>query len=134
METRGIVSIDTNVLVRFLVEDKEAAEQCRAATEVFKRQAVFIPESVLLETEWVLRAVYAVPRGEIHSACKKLLSLGQVLVPDRQVLRQVLAYFEAGFDFADAWHLIRSEGNEMKTFDLSFIKKARMSGHLASSP
>jgi len=45
-----------------------------------------------------------------------------------------LAYFEAGLNFADAWHLIRSEGNEMKTFDLSFIKKARKSGHLASSP
>jgi len=125
METEEIVCIDTNVLVRFLVEDEAATEQCRAATEVFKRQAVFIPESVFLETEWVLRAVYAVPRGEIHSACKKLLGLSQVLVPDRQALRQVLAYFEAGFDFADAWHLIRGEGHEMKTFDARFINKAR---------
>lgn len=75
-----------------------------------------------------------ISRFEICSGLKKLLSLGQVLVPDQQVLRQVLAYFEAGLNFADAWHLIRSEGNEMKTFDLSFIKKARKSGHLASSP
>jgi predicted nucleic-acid-binding protein len=134
METQGIVSIDTNVLVRFLVQDEGAVDQCRAAKQLIKRQAVFIPESVFLETEWVLRAVYNVPRGQIHTAFSKLLGLAQVLVPDRSALTQVLAYFESGFDFADAWHLIRSEGNEMKTFDGTFIKKARGAGHLASSP
>ena len=134
METKDIVSIDTNVLVRFLVEDTGAAEQCRAAKELFKRGPIFIPESVFLETEWVLRAVYDVPRSEIHAACTKLLGLSQVSVPDRSVLRQVLACYAAGFDFADAWHLIRSEGHEMKTFDAAFIKKARRAGHSASSP
>ena len=126
--------MDTNVLVRFLVEDKGAADQCRAAKELFTKRAVFIPESVLLETEWVLRAVYTVARAEIHAAFTKLLGLGQVSVPDRSVLRQVLACYAAGFDFADAWHLIRSEGQEMKTFDKGFMKKARRAGHAASSP
>ena len=134
METESIVSIDTNVLVRFLVEDKGAADQCQAAKKLFKSGAIFIPESVFLETEWVLRAVYDVPRSEIHTAWTKLLGLSQVAVPDRSVLRQVLASYAAGFDFADAWHLIRSEGHEMKTFDAAFIKKARKAGHLASSP
>jgi predicted nucleic-acid-binding protein len=134
MERQGIVSIDTNVLVRFLVQDAGAVDQCRAAKQLLKRQAVFIPESVLLEAEWVLRAVYNVPRGEIHVAFTKLLGLAHVIVPDRPALKQVLAYFEAGFDFADAWHLIRSEDLEMKTFDATFIKKARKSGHLASAP
>lgn len=134
METQGIVSIDTNVLVRFLVKDEAATEQCRSAKQVFERQAVFIPESVFLETEWVLRAVYSVPQGEIHSAFTKLLNLAEVLLPDRSALKQVLTYFESGFDFADAWHLVRSEGHEMKTFDAEFIKKARKSGHSASSP
>lgn len=134
MERQGIVSIDTNVLVRFLVQDAGAVDQCRAAKQLVKRQAVFIPESVFLETEWVLRAVYNVPRNEIHAAFTKLLGLAQILVPDRSALKQVLAYFESGFDFADGWHLIRSEGYEMKTFDATFIKKARKSGHLASSP
>lgn len=134
METQGIVSIDTNVLVRFLVEDEGAADQCQSAKQLFKKQAVFIPESVFLETEWVLRAVYYVPRSDTHSGFTKLLGLAQVLVPDRSALKQVLAYYEKGFDFADAWHLIRSEGYEMKTFDAAFIKKARKSGHLAALP
>jgi len=49
-------------------------------------------------------------------------------------LQQVLACYAAGFDFADVWHLIRSEGHEMKTFDKDFIKKARRVGHSTSSP
>ncbi|TVP81687.1 MAG: type II toxin-antitoxin system VapC family toxin [Puniceicoccaceae bacterium] len=134
METQGIVSIDTNVLVRFLVKDGGATEQCRFAKQLFERHAVFIPESVFLETEWVLRAVYSVPRGEIHSAFTKLLNLARVLLPDRLVLNQVLTYFEYGFDFADALHLVRSEDHEMKSFDAAFINKARKSGRLASSP
>jgi hypothetical protein len=75
-----------------------------------------------------------VPRGDIHSAFTKLLGVSQVLVPDKSALKQVLACFKSGFDFADACHLIRSEGHEMKTFDTAFIKKARKSGHPASSP
>jgi predicted nucleic-acid-binding protein len=134
MESAEIVCIDTNVLVRFRVEDHAAPQQCRAAKNLFRRQTVFISESVLLETEWVLRAVYAVPRAEIHSAFTQLMRLRQVLFPDRQLLRQVFAYFKAGFDFADAWHLLRGEGYELKTFDAQFIKKARESGHPASSP
>lgn len=134
MGTQRIVSIDTNVLVRFLVEDEGARVQCRAAKQLFKISAVFIPESVFLETEWVLRAVYDVPRIEIHEAFSKLLSLAQVLVRDQSGMKQALAYFSAGFDFADAWHLLRSEGLEMKTFDAAFIKKARKSGHPASLP
>lgn len=97
-------------------------------------EAVFIPESVVLETEWVLRAVYEVPRDEIHGAFTKLLGLPQVLVPDKSGLKQVLFFYNDGFDFADAWHLLRSESYEMKTFDATFIKKARKSGHLASLP
>jgi len=134
MEKQGIVSIDTNVLVRFLVVDQTADEQCLAAQQLFRRHAIFIPETVLLETEWVLRAVYSVPRRDIHAALTKLLRLAQVIVPDKTGLKQVLAHYQSGFDFADALHLIRSEGHEMKTFDAAFVKRARKSGHMASAP
>ncbi|MEQ9823013.1 MAG: type II toxin-antitoxin system VapC family toxin [Puniceicoccaceae bacterium] len=134
MEKQGIVSIDTNVLVRFLVKDEGATEQCESAKELFKRHGVFLPESVFLETEWVLRAVYGVPRDEICAAFDKVIRLEQILVPDKTVLKQVLAHYQTGFDFADALHLIRSEGYEMKTFDTAFIKKAQHSGYSASSP
>jgi len=134
MEKQGIVAIDTNVLVRFLVKDDGASDQCRSAKQLFKTNAVFVPESVILETESVLRAVYRVPSGEIHSAFSKLLGLAGVVAPDKSMLKRALAAYEAGFDFADALHLLRSEGYEMKTFDADFAKKARKAGHLASTP
>jgi predicted nucleic-acid-binding protein len=134
MEKQTVVSIDTNVLVRFLVEDKGATEQCQSARELFTRCVVFIPESVFLETEWVLRAVYGVKRDEIYAAFNKMLRLEQIQLPDKSVLRQVLAQYESGFDFADALHLIRGEGFEMKTFDSNFVKRAREAGYAASNP
>lgn len=134
MEKQDIVSIDTNVLVRFLVEDEGAKGQCQSAKQLFMRHAVFIPDSVFMETEWVLRAVYRVRPTEICSAFHKVLGLAQVIVADKSLLKQILSYYETGFDFADALHLLRCEGYEMKTFDTAFIKMSQKSGHLASSP
>jgi predicted nucleic-acid-binding protein len=62
-----MVAIDTNVLVRLLVND-HAAQAARAAA-VFRSGPVFIPKSVLLETEWVLRYSYELEAGAI---CRSL--------------------------------------------------------------
>ncbi len=134
MDAEAVVSIDTNVLVRFLVADTGASEQCRLAKDLFMQRAIFIPESVLLETEWVLRAVYDVPRPDLCEAFAKLLRLRRVLVPDPSGFRQALLYYAEGFDFADAWHLIRSDDYEMKTFDKNFLKKARKAKKTAAMP
>lgn len=128
-----IVSIDTNVLVRFLVHDEDALEQCEAAKRVFSGQT-FLPESVLLETEWVLRAVYSIPRNEIGEAFQKLLRLQDVSMPDKKILRHVMDLYDQGFDFGDALHLLRSQGYAMKTFDRDFSKKARTRGFSVSAP
>lgn len=129
-----IVSIDTNVLVRFLVSDEDAVAQCKAAKQLFEEHAVFLSESVFLETEWVLRSVYSFPRGDLCEAFQKLLRVKQVTVSDKSLALRVLEYYEAGFDFADALHLLRSQGHEMKTFDQAFSKKARKHGFSVSSP
>ena len=133
MEEDRIVSIDTNVLIRFLVVDDEE-EQCQAALRIFLNHIVFVPESVLLEAEWVLRAAYAISREDIQGAMLKLTRLPMVRVPDRKRFFQVLELYSQGLDFADAWHLVRSEGNPLKTFDKAFIKQARKAGFEASNP
>ncbi|MGB1128379.1 MAG: type II toxin-antitoxin system VapC family toxin [Opitutales bacterium] len=128
----AIVSIDTNVLVRFLVEDDP--KQCAAAKGLFEKQLCFITESVLLEAEWVMRAVYEVDRKVIAAAYRALLRMETVLFPDAGIFRQVITCFEAGFDFADAMHLVRSEGYPMKTFDRDLMKQATAHGYKTSSP
>ena len=49
-------AVDTNVLVRALVRDDAA--QSAKAEEVLARDEVFVPVTVMLELEWVLRSRY----------------------------------------------------------------------------
>ena len=69
-------ALDTNVLVRFLVKDDE--RQAKAVYSLFKRaetqtEAFFIPILVVLETVWVLEAVYKSTRREILDSIDELL-------------------------------------------------------------
>jgi hypothetical protein len=46
-------AVDTNVVVRYLVNDNAA--QAARARRLVEREDIFVPLTVLLETEWVLR-------------------------------------------------------------------------------
>ncbi len=59
-------AVDTNVLVRFFVADDPG--QFRRARKVMEAGAVFIPKTVLLETEWVLRHAYGFTAADILRA------------------------------------------------------------------
>ncbi len=63
-----MLGIDTNILVSFLVRDDEA--QFEKARKLIRREIsagrrVFVNQLVLMETEWVLRSRYAVPKNHI---------------------------------------------------------------------
>ena len=76
-----MIALDTNVLVRFLVEDDKA--QTAAAVALVKRavaadEGLFVTDIVLCEVVWVLRYSYEVPRLEIvHAALASLRSFGE---------------------------------------------------------
>ena len=119
-----MIAIDTNVLVRLLVDDQPI--QGKASQKLFASEDIFIPETVLLETEWVLRAAFGLGRAEICAALRRVCGLRNVAVSDGPLVAQVIDWHEAGFDFADAFHLALSKGHDtFKTFDASFIKQAR---------
>jgi len=52
-----MIAIDTNIIIRFLTHDNE--RQYKKAFSVFNSQEIFIPDTVILETEWVLRYAYS---------------------------------------------------------------------------
>lgn len=118
-----MIAVDTNVVIRFLVDDHPA--EGKRVRRVFEEHRVHLAESVLLESEWVLRAVYDFSRAEISLAIRSLLRLANVTLDDRAVVFQVLDWFDEGFDFADALHYARSAGLELKTFDKKFLSKTR---------
>lgn len=118
-----MIAVDTNILVRLLVQDD--AVQAKKAEQLFVDHKVFIADTVILETEWVLRHAYKLAAADIHTALSSLLGLEMVVVRDQVAVQQALEWFQTGMDFADALHLALSQTCEQfASFDLKLIKKA----------
>jgi predicted nucleic-acid-binding protein len=100
-----MLGIDTNVLVRFLVRDDEA--QFERARRLIKREVsagrrVFVNHVVIMETEWVLRSRYAIPKTQVIEALSGLLDAADVQMEDEPTIEQALfAWKDAAADFAD---------------------------------
>jgi predicted nucleic-acid-binding protein len=80
-----MIGIDTNVLVRYLVKDDPA--QFARAYRLIRREAasgepVLVSLPVLLETEWVLRSRYQLPKAEVVAALSALLDTVDVAFED----------------------------------------------------
>jgi predicted nucleic-acid-binding protein len=116
-------AVDTNVLVRLLTGD-DAAQTKRAAA-LFKVETIFIPKTVLLETEWVLRRLYRLEREAVVNALRKVLGLANVQIETPLVVTSALECCDAGMDFADALHWASSHASEtFATFDAQLKKRA----------
>jgi len=109
-------AVDTNVLVRYYLRDDAA--QSRIAAEILSVGAVFVPKTVVLELEWVLRSVAGQPGGKVIDCLAHLLALPGITVEDQEEVQAALLYCRRGMDFADALHLAASRAcTEMLTFD-----------------
>lgn len=73
-----MISLDTNVLVRFLVRDDEKQAQlvyARFKQAESAREVLFVPLVVVLETLWVLESAYDKSRAEILDSFDELKSM-----------------------------------------------------------
>ena len=87
-------AIDTNVIVRFLTgDDPEQAARVRA---VIGQAPAFVPRTVLLEAEWVLRGVYGLPADKIISTLQALAGLPGVVIEDAALVAKAMDWAEAG--------------------------------------
>lgn len=123
-------AIDTNVLARYYVEEDEpqAQAQREAARRVIDGGArLYVPKTVLLEFEWVLRGVYEQTAKEVCRALDHLLALANVEIEDRSAVLDAVANLRAGLDFADALHHASSRAcSGFLTFDTRrFAGRAR---------
>ena len=120
---RPLIAIDTNVIVRFLVRDD--ATQAARARAMIEEADVFVPTTVLLETEWVLRSVYEIPAPRAVSALRAFLDLPQVIAQDESAARAALDWADGGMDFADALHLASaSQCSAFASFDRAMARNA----------
>jgi predicted nucleic-acid-binding protein len=80
------------------------------ASAVFGAGPVFVPKTVLLETEWVLRYTEGRPAAAIARAFLGVLGLRSVTVEGVPAVRMAIRMVEQGVDFAEALHLASSGG------------------------
>lgn len=125
-----MAALDTNVVLRLIVGDD--AKQARAAEKQVASEACTVAPSVLMECEWVLRAVYRLDAALIASSLRDLLALRHIDALDPVLTQQALRAYEAGLDFADALHAAqRRDGERFITFDRQLARRAPKAGVLA---
>jgi predicted nucleic-acid-binding protein len=126
-----MIGIDTNVLVRYLVRDDQLQfEKARRLInrEVGAGEPVLVGLLVLLETEWVLRSRYELPKAEIIGVVSALLDSAEVDFEDEPSVEQAIyAWKDSAVQFADC--LINSRNRRLgcratATFDGKALKLA----------
>jgi predicted nucleic-acid-binding protein len=120
-----VLAIDTNVLVRLLVNDDEA--QGARARAAFETEEIWIGKTVLLETFWVLRSVYDFDDIAIARAIEGALGLPRVQVEDSERVKLALGAVADSIDIADAMHVATTPGDAraFATFDQDLARRAR---------
>jgi predicted nucleic-acid-binding protein len=119
-----MASIDTNVLVRYIVqeEDSQFAIVMQLLDECAPEgRPLFVPITVALELEWVLRSNFQVGKPDLISTLSQLLSATELSFQSEAALEVALArYRDSSADFADCVHgaLAAQAGEEpLWTFD-----------------
>jgi predicted nucleic-acid-binding protein len=116
-------AVDTNVVVRYLTSDDP--KQSPRAKAFIDGNRVFVPTTVILETEWVLRTLYRLPPADILKAVRDLAGLPTVTLEQPALVHTALEWSEAGIDLADAVHLASSRQCQgFASFDRELRKAA----------
>ena len=126
-----MAALDTNVLVRYLVADN--AKQYKAARDLIdgaeSDEVHFIPVSVIIELEWVLRSQYNQGKVKILDLFNKLLESRELEFQEDASIEIALSlYADNNVDFVDCLH-IGTAFSRKKTPLMSFDRKAsRLAG------
>jgi predicted nucleic-acid-binding protein len=119
-----MAALDTNMLVRYLVEDDAA--QLAAAKKLIRSalaagETLFIPITVTLELEWVLRSNFKFNKEQVTTTLSSLLAAAELTFESEPAAEIALAlYRKSSADFSDCVHiaLAHSAGERpLWTFD-----------------
>ena len=129
-----MIAVDTNILARFYCDDPEDIEAKRqrpvARRVMVESASLFVPLSVVLEFEWVMRGFYRASTEEFCLAIEHLLGMSHVTVERWEAVADALNLHRRGLDFADALHWASSSACAgLVTFDdKGFARRAKRLG------
>lgn len=123
-----MIAVDTNILVRLLIDDESSPEQMVLAKGLLKKaRQVFVPQIVQIELVWVLESAYGFDKSAVITALKHLQKSVVFVLQHETQFNVALIHFENHLaDFSD--YLILSACLENKHQLFTFDKKlARLS-------
>jgi predicted nucleic-acid-binding protein len=104
-----MAALDTNLLVRYLVEDDAAqlaAAQKLIRTALAAGETLFIPITVTLELEWVLRSHFKFNKQQVTATLSSLLASAELTFESESAAEIALAlYKKSSADFSDCVHI-----------------------------
>lgn len=123
-----IVCIDTNVLLRFLLEDNPVLYD--RAKKIFEKAGdgstkVYLDEVILAEAIWVLLSVYKLEKQVICQTMTKFLTVKWLVNPRKKLMVAALALFsKTKLHYPDCWlYVVANDlSHEIETFDLDLLR------------
>jgi predicted nucleic-acid-binding protein len=127
-----MIGIDTNVLVRYVVQD-DARQSATAnhfiETSLSDDEPGWIASVVLCEFVWVLESAYGYARNPIVATLQRLFEVDRFRVEAPALAWRALAEYRSGGDFSDALIALANEHegcDYTATFDRAAAKLKAM--------
>lgn len=125
MSDRHTVSVDTNVILRHLLNDQP--DHSRRASALFLKvrsgeASVFCPDTAIFESVHILTGMAGAPRQEAATALSLLIGPESFVMDHKASVLNALAFWteQPALDYADCYHLAltRDRGlTQIYTFD-----------------
>ena len=116
-----MIAIDTNVLVRLLVDDPNETAQTQLVRQLLiEHKEFWVSSIVLIETIWVLQSRYKLVKEDIIRVIEKLISHPRIQLENAAHVNEALTIFSASnAGFADCLILNNAKHKQMvlHTFD-----------------
>ena len=129
MQRKKAYLIDTNVILRFLLNDiPEQSERARRFLESVEVgvERVYLTDLVFSECIWVLEKFYKIPRAEIRKVMRPIILFeGMETQSPKTLLLDALSLWEKGkADWTDAFlaTYCKQDRREIISFDKDFEK------------
>ena len=118
-----MIAIDTNVLVRIIVEDKQQMQQTQMArTLALNTNKIYISQLVQAESIWVLKKVYKLNKSQLLDVLKHLATTQNLVLQHKNIFNLASELYEKSkADFADC--LILAESLQVDSVLYTFDKR-----------
>lgn len=128
-----MIGLDTNVLVRYIMQDdpKQSPKANRLIESLSADEPGFVTVVSIVELYWVLTSCYALTSQQVKEALDVMLRSKEIVVDQAEQVMRALRVFDTGSaDFADCLieRIAAAAGcTQTMTFDQAAAKHAGMS-------